>query len=133
MRLISKLSLAIPALLLAVSALGAQGVTVKEEKPGLLKKAKVSADTAIAHAQAKLPKAKLKSAEIEEEGGKLIYSFDFETAGKSGIDEVNVDAVTGKVLAVEHETPKSEAAEAAKDKAKAKTKGDSAKAAAKKP
>ena len=90
-------------------------VTVKEEKPGLLARAKVTADAAIATAQAKVPKAKLASAEIEEENGKLIYSFDFKTEGKSGIDEVNVDAVTGKFVAMEHETPKSEAKEKAAD------------------
>ena len=90
-------------------------VTVKEEKPGLLARAKVTADAAIATAQAKVPKAKLASAEIEEENGKLIYSFDFKTEGKSGIDEVNVDAVTGKFMTLEHETPKSEAKEKAAD------------------
>ena len=90
-------------------------VTVKEEKPGLLARAKVTADAAIATAQAKLPKAKLASAEIEEEKGKLIYSFDFKTEGKSGIDEVNVDAVTGKFMSLEHETPKTEAKEKAAD------------------
>jgi len=113
---------------IVVEAPAAQGVTVKEEKPGLLTKAGITAEAATATAQARLPTAKLKSAEIEEEKGKLIYSFDFETAGKPGIDEVNVDAMTGTVLAVEHETPKSEAAEAAKGKAK-----DKAKAPAKKP
>ena len=90
-------------------------VTVKEEKPGLLARAKVTADAAIATAQAKVPKAKLASAEIEEEDGKLIYSFDFKTEGKSGIDEVNVDAVTGKFVTMEHETPKTEAKEKAAD------------------
>ena len=125
MRLTAKLTMALPVLLLA-GTLSAQGVTVTEEKPGLLKKAKITAEAATASAQAKVPKGTLKSAEIEEEDGKLIYSFDFETAGKSGSDEVNVDAITGKVLGVKHETPKSEAAEKAKDKAKAA-------AAAKKP
>jgi uncharacterized membrane protein YkoI len=94
---------------------------VKEEKPGLLAKAKIAADVAIASAQAKVPKGALAAAEIEQEGGKLIYSFDFKTPGKSGIDEVNIDAMTGKVLRVEHETPKAEAKERAAD-AKSKSK-----------
>ena len=104
---------------LAVGALplAAQGVTVKEEKPGLLKKAKITAEAAIATAQAKLPNAKLASAEIEQEGGKLIYSFDFKTDGKSGIDEVNVDANTGKQVGkVEHESPAAEKREASAKK-----------------
>ncbi len=95
-------------------------VTVKEEKPGLLARAKVTSDAAIATAQAKVPKGKLASAEIEEENGKLIYSFDFKTEGKSGIDEANVDALTGKLLSFAHESPKAEAKEKAAD---AKKKG----------
>ena len=95
--------------------LSAQDVKLKEEKPGLRDKAKVSFEAARATAQAKVPKAKLASAEIEEEGGKLIYSFDFKTAGKSGIDEVNVDAVTGAFVKMEHETAAAEAKEAKAD------------------
>ena len=120
----------IAALALAVAApgLSAQGVTVKEEKAGLLKKATITSEAAIATAQAKLPNAKLKAAEIEQENGKLIYSFDFETAGKTGIDEVNINALTGKQVGkVEHESPASEKKEAKDDSIKA------AKAEAKKP
>jgi hypothetical protein len=120
--------IALLAAVAAAPALVAQGVKVEESKPGLLKKAKITSEAAIATAQAKLPKAKLKAAEIEEENGKLIYSFDFETAGKTGIDEVNIDALTGKQVGkVEHESPASEKKEAAADSAKA------AKARAKKP
>ena len=107
----------------AAAPLAAQ-VKVKEEKAGLLKMATVTPEAATATAQAKVPKGKIQSAEIEQEDGKLIYSFDIKTAGKSGIDEVNVDAKTGAVLGVEHETPATEAKEAKADKAKA----DSAKA-----
>jgi uncharacterized membrane protein YkoI len=77
---------------------GAQGVSVKEDKPGLLAKAAITAAAATATAQARVPKGKIVSAEIEEEKGKLIFSFDIKTDGKAGIDEVNVDAITGKVL-----------------------------------
>ena len=112
--LISTAALALVALGAPLVAQNAK-ITVKEEKPGLLARAKVTSDAAIATAQAKVPKGKLASAEIEEENGKLVYSFDFKTKGKSGIDEVNVDAVTGKFVAMEHETPKSEAKEKAAD------------------
>src|SRR5476651_1127403 len=101
--------IALLAAIIAAPSLSAQSVTVKEETPGLLKKAKITAEAAIATAQAKLPNAKLASAEIEQEGGKLIYSFDFKTEGKSGIDEVNVDANTGKQVGkIEHESPPAE-------------------------
>lgn len=105
-------------LALAVGApvLAAQNVKVTENKPGLLKKAKVTADAAIAVAKARLPNATISAAEIEEENGKLIYSFDMKTAGKSGIDEVNVDALTGKVVGkVQHESPAAEKKEADED------------------
>jgi uncharacterized membrane protein YkoI len=107
-----------------------QAVKVKEDKPGLLKKAKITAEVATAAAQAKFPKGKITSAEIEEEDGRLIFSFDLKTPGKAGIDEVNVDAMTGKVLKTEHESPKDEAKEEKEDKAKEKGAKD-AKAAAK--
>jgi hypothetical protein len=120
----SKFAIAALALFVA-TPLFAQDVKVKEEKPGLLAKAKITVAAATAAAQAKVPKGKIKSIEIEEEKGKLIYSFDFKTDGKSGTDEVAVDAMTGKAGAVEHEDAAAEKKEADADKAKA------AKAAAK--
>ena len=98
-------------------ALGAQAVKVTETKPGLLAKAKISADSAIALAKARLPKATISSAEIEEEDGNLIYSFDLKTAGKKGIDELNIDAMTGKVGKLAHESPEEEAKEEKAEKA----------------
>ena len=62
---------------------------------------------------------KVKSAELETEHGKLIYSFDIATS-KTAVTEVNVDAINGKVVAVQHENAAKEAAEQkqeAKDKA----------------
>jgi hypothetical protein len=63
-------------------------------------------------------KATVKSAELEAEHGCLVYSFDIEVAGKTGVQEVQIDAGNGKVLSNKHESPKAEAAEKAKDKAK---------------
>lgn len=105
---------------LAVSATvaAAQSVTVKEEKVGMLKQAKIASATATASALAKVPGGKVQSAEIEKEDGKLVYSFDIKVAGKSGIDEVLVDAMTGAVISVAHETPADEAKEAKDDMAK---------------
>jgi hypothetical protein len=64
-------------------------------------------------------KATVKEVELEAEHGCLVYSFDIEVAGKKGIQEVQVDAGDGKVLSSKHESPKAEAAEKAKDAAKA--------------
>jgi len=64
-------------------------------------------------------KATVKEAELEAEHGCLVYSFDIEVAGRTGIQEVQVDAGNGKVLSSKHESPKAEAAEKAKDKTNA--------------
>lgn len=49
----------------------------------------------------------IKSSELEKEHGKMIYSFDIRNS-RGKITEVNIDARTGKLIAVEHETPKDE-------------------------
>jgi hypothetical protein len=62
---------------------------------------------------------KVESGELEREGGLLIYSFDIRNA-KGTIDEVNVNAMTGKIVKIEHEN---KAREAAEKKQEAKEKG----------
>lgn len=59
--------------------------------------------------------ATVSSAELEAEGGCLIYSFDIQMPGKQSITEIAVDAGTGKVLAEKHEGPKAQAAEKVAD------------------
>ena len=120
MTIAGRISMTLLALAAATPALHAQRVSVTENKPGLLKKARITADSAIAVAKARLPKAAIQAAEIERENGKLIYSFDFRTPGRSGIDEVNVDAMTGHLVGkVSHESAADEANEERADKAKA--------------
>ncbi len=60
-------------------------------------------------------KGKIKSSELEKEKGKMIYSFDIRNP-KGGITEVNIEAYTGKVIAVEVENAADEAKEKAEDK-----------------
>src|ERR1700730_16279201 len=91
------------------------------KKDELAAMAKVSQDEAQKEALASLKdssKATVKEAELEAEHGCLIYSFDIAIQGKSGIQEVEIDAGNGKVLSNKHESAASEAAEKAKDKAK---------------
>jgi uncharacterized membrane protein YkoI len=83
--------------------------------PELAAKAKITLEAARATALAKVPKGKLKSEELEEENGKLQYSFDIKVPGKSGIEEVEIDALDGSVIKVEHESAAAEKAEAAKE------------------
>ena len=60
----------------------------------------------------------VKSKELEHEKGRWIYSFDIST-GKGKITEVNVDAYTGEIIAVDVENSAKEAKEA-KDEMKPK-------------
>jgi hypothetical protein len=62
-----------------------------------------------------VPGGKVTKHELERENGKLLYSYDIATKGKTGIDEVQVDALTGTVLSNKHETPAMEKAEATAD------------------
>jgi hypothetical protein len=87
-----------------------------ETQAQLQAEAKVSVAAATATAQQAVPNGKIGSHELEREKGKLIYSFDIKVAGKSGIEEVNVDAMTGALIEKVHETPADEAREAAADK-----------------
>jgi uncharacterized membrane protein YkoI len=62
----------------------------------------------------------VKSEELENEKGKWIYSFDI-ASSKTDVTEVNVDAMNGKIVDVQHENAAKEAAEKkleAKEKAK---------------
>ncbi len=108
----------------------------KHETAAQLKaEAKVTEKAARATALAQVPGGRIRSGELERENGKLLYSFDVATKGKTGIDEVQVDAITGTVLSNKHETPAMEKAEAKADaqqhaahKAHGKAKHDTKKA-----
>jgi uncharacterized membrane protein YkoI len=95
----------------AASAAPAKHETMKQLKA----EAKVTEKAARATALAQVPGGKVTKHELERENGKLLYSYDIATKGKTGIDEVQVDAVTGTVLSNKHETPAMEKAEAAAD------------------
>lgn len=89
----------------------------KKEVPAkLAAKAKIAEAAAAATALAKVPGGKIESVELEEEDGKLIYSYDIKVAGKKGIEEIHVDAISGAVIKAEHETPADEKKEAENDK-----------------
>ena len=100
-------------LVLSAGSLAAQQAVpaLKEDKPGLAAQATVSADSAMHIARLRVPRGTVAAREIEEEDGKLIYSFDMKVPGRTGIEEVNVNARTGAVVGVEHESPAKEARE----------------------
>jgi len=102
--------------LLGVVACAQKREEIQEDAPGMAAKAKVPGETARATALAKVPGGEVTEASIEEENGRLVYSFDLKVKGQSGIQEVLVDAMTGAVVSEEHETEGQEAAEAAAEK-----------------
>ena len=104
----------------AAVPIAAQTSYKKEIPDSLAKLVKVTEAAAAATAQARVPKGVIQGVELEKEKGKLIYSYDVKTAGKSGIDEVNIDATTGKIIAFSHESPADEKKEAAADAKAAK-------------
>jgi uncharacterized membrane protein YkoI len=83
-----------------------------QSQASLAKEAKISEKTARATALKEVPNGKVRSHELERENGKLIYSYDISQSGKSGVEEVNIDAIDGSVIAHEHESAKVEAKEA---------------------
>jgi uncharacterized membrane protein YkoI len=89
--------------------------------------AKISKETAMATALAKVPGGTVKDGELEKEKGKWIWSFDISIPGSTDIKEVAVDATTGAVLDVATETAADQAKEAAEDAAAAAKKKKSEK------
>lgn len=116
------------AILAAVAFLGlapaayAQAGYKKDIPAALAKKAKITEPEAAAAVLKRVPKGQIDAMELENEGGKFIYSYDVRTPGKTGIDEVHVDAITGKIVGFVHETPAMEKKEAAADAKAAKAK-----------
>ena len=87
---------------------GAATYTAKaaeKAKSKLEANAKITKAEAKKTALAKVPKGKVKEGELEEENGKLVWSFDIASPGTKDITEVHVDAVTGEVVSIEKETP----------------------------
>jgi uncharacterized membrane protein YkoI len=114
-RLAATLTATLAALTVTSTATSAQSTTpaYKHEIPAKLsKQAKISEDSAAAMARARVPNGTIQSVELEHEKGKLIYSYDVKVAGKSGIREVNVSAMDGTIVGVEHESPPDEKNEA---------------------
>ena len=84
----------------------------------LAARAKISRADAEKTALTKAPNGTVKEGELEEEHGKLIWSFDIATPGTKDITEVGVNAITGEIVSVENET----AAQQAKEKGEGKEK-----------
>ena len=94
------------------SLLTSQGEKAGEQER-LARAAKITKEQAQETALKRAP-GTVESSELEREHRRLVYSFDIRNS-KGTIDEVQVSAITGKVVRVEHETKKQEEAEKKKE------------------
>jgi uncharacterized membrane protein YkoI len=95
---------------------------IAEDKPEKAEKATLKEQATVSKSEAKkvalaevkkrgLHHARVKEAELEQEKGLLIWSFDISTKGTKDITEVQVNAKTGAVVSVATESAKDEAKE----------------------
>lgn len=117
-RLITAVSLLVPCSVLAAGlncSIHPPKDTLDSALPGLAKISEPDARKA-AFAKVKTSSKSHSEGELEVEQGCLVYSFDIRVPGKPGIEEIMVDAGTGRVISHKHETQKQERAEKSKEK-----------------
>jgi uncharacterized membrane protein YkoI len=120
-KLTTQVAAVIAAFVLTAGVANAQGSAYKKDIPAkLAKTARIAEDSAAKVAQARIPSGQIEAVELEHEHGKLQYSYDIKVAGEPGIEEVNVNAMDGSVIGVEHESAATVKKEAAAEKAEAK-------------
>ena len=98
-----------------ILALAASSAVAGQSQRSLHAQAKVSEAAARTTALQKVPDGIIKSSELEEEHGKLIWSFDIARPNSKDITEVQVDAKTGAIAATQVESPADQAREMAAD------------------
>ena len=103
---------------IAIATLALALAACASNESQLASRAKITRAQAGATALKKAPGGTVKEAELEEEHGKLVWSFDIARPGTRNLTEVHVDAITGKVVSTEIETPRHEAQEAREKKAR---------------
>jgi len=92
----------------------------KEKEAKLQAQAKLTRAEAEKIALAKVPGGTIKEGELEKEKGKLIWSFDISVPGSKDIKEVQVDAISGEIVAMETETPAAQKKEKDEDEKEGK-------------
>jgi hypothetical protein len=105
------------ALALAVSC-PPSNLWAQQSETELLKQARVTKHQAKKIALARVRHGAIKCVELQKENGVLIWSVDIAQPPKQDLTDVWVDATTGKIAAVEVETPITEKKEVAEQKVK---------------
>jgi uncharacterized membrane protein YkoI len=80
----------------------------------LSKETKITEPEARKIALARVP-GTVRSEELEREHHRVVYSYDIEQSGKPGVEEVQVDAKSGKIVSIRHESDKAEEQEKKKE------------------
>ena len=112
---LKKLSImVVVALVLGISAPLVSAARASQD--ALKAQAKVAESDARATALAKVPGGTVQSTELENEHGKLVWSFDIKDPNSPNVIEVQVDAQTGRVVSKKAESAAEQAKEAKADK-----------------
>jgi Peptidase propeptide and YPEB domain len=90
----------------------------QQSETKLLQQARVTKHQAKKIALARVGHGAIKCVELQKENGVLIWSVDIAQPPKKDLTDVWVDATTGRITAVEVETPITEKEEVAEQKAK---------------
>ena len=98
-----------------VLALATTSAVAGQSQRSLHAQAKVSEADARTTALQKVPGGIVKSSELENEHGKLIWSFDIARPNSKDLTEVQVDAKTGAIASTQVESPADQARETAAD------------------
>jgi uncharacterized membrane protein YkoI len=111
-----KFQIALAAGVLASLSLAGHAQAAEASQASLVSQAKITRAAAEKIALSKIPSGTVKSAELEQEHGALVWSFDIVTPKSHDIHEILVNAKTAAIVHAEIETPKAQATEAAADK-----------------
>jgi lipopolysaccharide export LptBFGC system permease protein LptF len=107
MRKILTVAAAVSSLLLSI----ANAVAGDETQAKVKVKAKITKQQAEAIVLSRVRNGVVKSAELEREHGRLVWSFDVAQQTHAGVTEIQVDARNGKIVSTKHETAVAEANE----------------------
>jgi len=89
-----------------VLGLRAWDAQAQSREAHLMKEATITKADAEKTALARVPQGAIKSAELEKEHGKLVWSFDIARPWTKDFTEIQVDAKSGKIVAVKSENPR---------------------------
>jgi uncharacterized membrane protein YkoI len=110
-----RFQIALTAAVLTALSLAGSTLAAEASQASLMHQAKITKAAAEKIALAKVHSGTVKSAELEQEHGALVWSFDIATLKSRDIHEILVNARTGTIVHTEVESPAAQAKEAKAD------------------